>query len=109
MDVDPPSISLPTPLPPKQKSKKAVKAEKLASAQENAEAGPSKHGAIPDDPAALMIHDKIKAAKMARKAEKKRLEQEAQDNFDPSTVWECVPLAESQISRIPPIWTRDGR
>lgn len=128
--TDPSSIPLPstpiTPSAPKPKRKPrhtpvtAGPADATPLSSRNAEAGPSKQGSIKP----LAASDEKDVArppvgeKKARKPKKPRAEggevitigQSVKGKeVDHTSEWDCVPLAQAEESRIPPIWTRDGR
>lgn len=50
----------------------------------------------------------IEAARLARKEEKKKRKHAAMARAK-NDEWECVPIAQAAVSRVPPVWSNDGR
>lgn len=124
MDTSP-ALPLPVPTPKKKERKRK---EKTVAWAQNAEAGSSKQPAtvsvvpaISADEATVPV---VKAAKIKKRPSKKDKDavpgpagekskrakaKLALKSAELKKEWECVPLAQSEVSRIPPLWTGDGR
>ncbi|KAK4689971.1 NET1-associated nuclear protein 1 (U3 small nucleolar RNA-associated protein 17), partial [Tremellales sp. Uapishka_1] len=72
--------------------------------------------AIPQQPQAgssklppLPLVDEARQARKREKRAKKAVLLEESKAYNSERKWDCVPIARSEVSRIPPVWSKDGR
>lgn len=67
----------------------------------------SKHGRAPT------VEDKEKGQRLRleghEKRRRKRAEAKAAEPNEPPNTWDCIPITQNEVSRIPSIWSKDGR
>ena len=90
------------------KEKKEKKRERREKEQAEKLEQQVKESAVNSD---LGTKKKIKEKSAKQQRHERRIQQQQQQSAQdrPTDQWDCVPIAQNQVSRIPPIWSNDGR
>jgi len=97
MDI---SMADPGPSNPSRRDKKRKEKGTRPISQASSAAGPS---SAPQE--ALEVEQR----RAAKKAERQQRKKAAADTKGKDHEWECVPIAKTAVSAVPPIWSSDGR